>query len=153
MKPMSLLLLPLLASCAAGMRPSSPDSPSWTPLYGSYAFSGIVHGQNHTDVQGSVTLDEGRYYLSGTQGACDGRLPQGPSNILRLSCNGIAVLLRRRGNEFDTEAQATITVREMVKRLKCHTAPDGTQVCATEWEATDVRRSGRIEVRPVDDAG
>ena len=31
MKPTSLLLLPLLASCAAGM-PPSPDSPPWIPL-------------------------------------------------------------------------------------------------------------------------
>ena len=153
MKPMSLLLLPLLASCVAGIRPSSPDIPSWTPMYGTYAFAGVVHGEYRIDVQGSVTLDEGRYYLSGSQGSCDGRLPQGPSNRLRLSCKGITVLLRRQGNEFATEAQATITVREMVKRLKCHTASDGTQVCGTEWEPTDVRRSGRIEVHPVDEAG
>ena len=151
MKPTSLLLLPLLASCAAGM-PRSPDSPAWIPVYGSYAFAGIVHGQNSTDVQGSVTLDAGRYYLSGTQGACDGRLPQGPSNVLRLACPGITVSLRRRGDELEGEASATITVREMVQRTRCRVGPDGKQVCAAHWEATDVRRSGRIEIHPVDEA-
>jgi hypothetical protein len=152
MKLTSLLLLPLLASCAAGI-PPSPDSSPWIPLYGSYAFAGIVLGQNRTAVQGSVRLDKGRYYLSGTQGACDARLPQEPSNILRLACSNITVSLRRSGNEFQREGWATITVTEMVERTKCHTGPHGEQVCTTQREPTDVRRRGRIEIRPVDDGG
>lgn len=153
MKPTLLLpFLPLLVSCAAGM-PPSPDTPAWMPLYGSYAFVGTVEGQNSTEVQGSVTLDEGRYYLSGTQGACDGRLPQRPSNILRLGCGDITVSLRRRGNELESDGSATITVREMAQRTRCHVGSDGKQVCTTQWEATDVRRSGRIEIHPVDAAG
>ena len=70
-----------------------------------------------------------------------------------MACSNITVSLRRSGNEFQREGWATITVTEMVERTKCHTGPHGEQVCTTQREPTDVRRRGRIEIRPVDDGG
>lgn len=153
------LLAPLsflaLAACAHAGTASS-DPVGWESLYGTYEFEGsIVEDPGRsTAVSGTLRLGDGRYYLTTTQGTCDGRLAPTPRTDLSWGCrDGMSVLILRRGDEIATEGTASIQVVRFVDWEVCHIDSDGTQVCTMRSQRTMVTKSGRITIRKVFDQG
>lgn len=145
-----LLVALLLLASACATAPSAPgDNPSWAPLYGVYAFNGTIEGQARLTLEGTLLLEEGRYDVHSSAGSCEGRLPQGPSSVLRVGCPSFSLQLRRRGDVFDAEGRATVTVTEQVQTSVCRpVAGRAAPVCTTQMVPRETARSGRIVVTP-----
>ena len=151
MKVPAALCLLTLAACAHGGDPSG-QSVGWDSLYGTYEFEGTLRGDQgrSTAVSGTLRLAEGRYFLTGNLGSCEGLLAPTVRTDLGWGCkDGLGIGVRRIGKDLATDGTASVGELKIVDHEVCTRDAEGNLVCTYRTEKTRVIHRGRITVRRV----